>query len=95
MICSISEEVPAAWDHIINTFITMVEFDVEFNNGTPIVDMQCSLRYGLLAITYSGGDRITDAFAMFAKEMSVAICSECSLPSTRVVFESPKCDDCY
>lgn len=95
MIYSVSEEVPAAWDHIISAFVTMVEYDVEFNNGVPIDNMQCSVRHGLLAITYSGGDRITDAFAMFAKEMSAATCSECSLPSTRLVFESPKCDDCY
>lgn len=92
---SVSEEVPAAWDHIISAFITMVEHDIEFNSGVPIENMKCSVRHGLLSISYSGGDRITDAFAMFAKEMSGAICSECSLPSTRLVFESPKCDDCY
>ena len=95
MIFSVSEDVPAAWDHIISAFATAVEYDVEFNNGVPIDNVQCSVRHGLLAITYSGGDRITDAFAMFAKEMSAATCSDCSLPSTRRVFESPKCDDCY
>lgn len=95
MRCSVSEEVPAAWDHIISAFITMAEYDVEFNNGTPIDNVMCSVRHGRLYIAYSGGDRITDAFALFAKEMSGAICSECSLPSTRLVFGSPKCDDCY
>ena len=92
---SVSDEVPAAWDHIISAFITRVQYDVEFNGGVPIDDLNCSVRHGLLAITYSGGDKVTDAFAMFANEMSAAICSECSLPSTRRVFESPKCDDCY
>ena len=91
---SVSEEVPAAWDHIISAFATMAEYDVEFNGGIPIDNVQCSVRHGLLAITYSGGSRITDAFAMFAKEMSAAICSDCAAPSTRRVFESPKCDDC-
>ena len=92
---SISEEVPSAWDHIISAFITMAEYDVEFNRGAPIDNMQCSVRHGRLAITYSGGDRVTDAFAMFAKEMSANTCTECALPSTRFIFESPKCDDCY
>lgn len=95
MIFSVSEDVPAAWDHIISAFATMAEYDVEFNGGIPIDNVQCSVRHGLLAITYSGGSRITDAFAMFAKEMSAAICSDCAAPSTRRVFESPKCDDCY
>ena len=95
MIFSVSEDVPAAWDHIISAFATVVEYDVQFNNGVPIDNVQCSVRHGLLAITYSGGDRLTDAFSMFAKEMSAAICSDCSLPATRRVFESPKCDDCY
>lgn len=94
MIYSISEDVPAAWDHIIDTFITAVEYDVEFNNGIPIDNLSISVRHGLLFITYSGGDKITDAFAFFAKEMSGSICTECALPATRVVFKSPKCDDC-
>jgi len=36
MIYSISEEVPLSWNHIISTFITMVEYDIEFNRGIPI-----------------------------------------------------------
>lgn len=92
---SVSEEVPAAWDHIISAFITMAEYDVEFNSGVSIDNVNCSVRHGILAITYSGGSKITDAFAMFAKEMSAGICSECALPSTRRIFESPKCDNCY
>ena len=95
MIYSVSEEVPSAWDHIVSTFITSVEYDVEFNNGVPIEDLEFGVRHGLLAITYSGGSKVTDAFAMFAKEMSASICTECSFPATRRLFESPKCDDCY
>ena len=95
MIYSTSDDVPPAWDHIVDTFITMVEYAVEFNNGVPIDNLSVDVKHGLLAITYSGGDKVTDAFALFAKEMSAAICSECSLPSTRRIFESPKCDNCY
>lgn len=91
----VSEEVPAAWDHIISAFITMAEYNVEFNKGVPAEDVRVDIKRGLLSITYSGGDKTTDAFALFAKEMSASICSECSLPSTRKVFGSPKCDDCY
>jgi hypothetical protein len=92
---SVSDEVPTAWDHIISAFATMVDHDVEFNNGEPIYNVQCFVKHGLLAITYNGGSRITDAFAMFAKEMSAGICTECSLPSTIRLFGSPKCDNCY
>ena len=95
MIYSISEEVPAAWDHIIAAFITMAEYDVEFNNGIPIDEVEFRVKRGHLAVTYKGGSKITDAFAMFAKEMSAGICTECALPSTRSQFGSPKCDNCY
>lgn len=91
----VCEEVPSAWDHIIDTFITMVEYDIEFNNGVPVENLEFRIRRGKLAITYGGGNRTTDAFSMFAREMSAAICTECALPSTRSIFESPKCDDCY
>jgi hypothetical protein len=92
---SVSEDFPQAWDHILSAFVTTVTHDVEFNKGVPIDDVEFSVRHGLLAITYSGGDRITDAFAAFAKQMSYQTCSGCGIPATRVIFESPKCDDCY
>lgn len=92
---SVSEEVPQAWDHIISAFANMVDHDVEFNRGEPIYNVQCFVRHELLAITYSGGSVITDAFAAFAKEMSANTCSECSSPATIRLFGSPKCDDCY
>jgi hypothetical protein len=95
MQCYVSEEVPSAWDHIISAFISAVNHDVEFNNGVPIDEVEFRVRHGLLYITYRGGDRITDAFAAFAKQMSYQTCSGCGIPATRVLFESPKCDDCY
>lgn len=91
----VSDEVPTSWDHIISAFVTMVEYDVEFNKGVPIDNTEFRVKRGLLGITYNGGDRITDAFAMFAREMSAGICTECALPSTRIIFGSPKCDNCY
>lgn len=92
---SVSDELPKAWDHIISAFCTMVEYDVEFNKGIPIADVECRLKRNYLSITYSGGSKVTDAFAMFAREMSAATCSDCGLPSTRKIFDSPKCDNCY
>jgi hypothetical protein len=92
---SVSDEVPQAWDHIVSAFVTTVTHDIEFNGGVPIDDIHFSVRHGLLYIAYYGGDRITDAFAAFAKQMSYQTCSGCGIPATRIVFESPKCDDCY
>jgi hypothetical protein len=91
----ISDDVPQAWDHIVSAFISTVTHDVEFNNGVPIDEVEFRVRHGLLYITYRGGDRITDAFAAFAKQMSYQTCSGCGIPATRVLFGSPKCDDCY
>ena len=91
----VHNEIPQAWDHIVSAFVTTVTHDVEFNRGVPIDEVEFSVRHGLLYITYLGGDRITDAFAAFAKQMSYQTCSGCGIPATRIVFESPKCDDCY
>jgi hypothetical protein len=90
----ISEEVPEVWDNIVSAFITMVEYDVEFNKGVPIEKLEFRVKRGLLAVTYNGGSKITDAFAMFAKEMSSGICGECGLPATRAVYQNPRCDQC-
>jgi hypothetical protein len=91
----VSDEVPEAWNHIISTFLTLVTHDVEFNKGIPVDNLQFKVKRGALAVTYTGGNKITDAFAFFAKEMSSRICMDCGLPSTKSVFESPKCDNCY
>lgn len=91
----VSDELPTAWDHIVVSFTNSVAKDIEYNNGVSLDNIEIGVRHGLLSITYSGGDRITDAFAAFAKEMSANTCSGCGLPSTRSIFKSPKCDDCY
>ena len=94
MIYSVSDDVPEYWIPIVDTFITVVEHDVEFNKGVPIDSVNCFIRHGQLMITYSGGSKITDAFAAFAAEMSSQICYECGQPATRFKFELPKCDSC-
>jgi hypothetical protein len=91
---SISDEVPASWDSIISSFITVVEHDIQFNNGTAIDELNFDVKRGLLYITYLGGSKITDAFSMFAREMSSTICFDCNAQATRNVFTYPKCDDC-
>lgn len=92
----VSKEVPTSWEPIISAFVTMSEYDVEFNRGIPVQgEVQFDVHHGLLQITYAGGSKITDAFAMFAREMSAAICCDCGQPASRKVFESPKCDNCY
>lgn len=91
---SISDEVPSSWDSIISSFITVVEHDVQFNNGVAIDELSFGVKRGLLYITYLGGSTITDAFSRFAREMSSTICFDCNAQATRSVFTYPKCDDC-
>lgn len=94
MNCLISEEVPRGWESIIDSFLTMAEWEVEFNKGEPIENVSFNVHKGLLAINYQGGNRITDAYARFAREHSTKVCYDCGSPSTRVVFQYPKCDEC-
>lgn len=90
----ISEEVPSGWESIIDSFVTMAEWEVEFNKGTPIDCVEFRVHKGLLSITYQDGDKTTDAYARFAREHSTKICYSCGAPSSRVVFQYPKCDEC-
>lgn len=91
---SVEDEVPEGWNHIIDAFLTVVDHDARLNNGVPIYDITFRVRHNTLSVAYSGGDRITDHYALFAQVMSTKTCTGCGLPSTRKVFESPKCDDC-
>lgn len=94
MIYSTSDDVPEVWDSIIQSFVTVVEHDIEFNKGVPINNLQFAVKRGLLFITYEGGSKITDAFAAFAREISSTICYSCGSVADRIVFGSPKCEDC-
>jgi hypothetical protein len=91
---SIHEDVPEAWTHIIDAFCTVAQYHEDFNGGVPVDDLNAFIKNQKLHLTYSGGDKIIDAFAFFAQEMAANICDTCALPSTRKVFGWPKCDDC-
>lgn len=90
----ISDEIPSGWESIIDSFVTMAEWEVEFNKGRPIKDLTARVHKGLLQINYGGGSEITDAHARFAREHSSKVCYSCGSLSTRVVFQYPKCDEC-
>lgn len=95
MIYSVSEEVPDNWNPIIETFLTMCEYSIEFHQSPDVYDVNIFTRNGLLFIDYKGGDHRIDSYAFFAKEMSSKICSECGDFATHRVFKSPKCDNCF
>lgn len=92
---SVSEDVPPSWDGILSTFITMVQHNVQLNSGVPIDNLSFDVKRGLLSITYHGGDKTVDSYAMFAREMSSTICSECYAPATNHMGGQPKCDNCF
>lgn len=91
---SVGDEVPEYWDFIISSFITVVEYSIEFNNMPPVNDLKFGVKRGLLFITYSGGDKVTDGFALLAKELSSTICTSCGSHAVWYIFGSPKCDGC-
>lgn len=94
MIYSVSDDTPESWMGIIDSFMVAVDHDVEFNKGVPIDNISCFVKHGQLMINYSGGNKITDAFASFAREMSSHTCTECGKPATRLIFKFPICDEC-
>lgn len=90
----IEDEVPEYWESIFDSFITMVQWEEEFNNGPSVDCVEARVHKGLLHIIYEGGDRTTDALARFAREHSSKVCFACGAPASRVVFQYPKCDEC-
>lgn len=90
----ITDEVPEYWEPLLDSFITMVQWEEEFNQGPKVDCLDASVHKGLLRLIYEGGDATTDALARFAREHSGKICFSCGAPATRVVFQYPKCDEC-
>lgn len=91
----VNDEVPEGWNHIIESFLTVVDHDVRLSQGVPIDEVEFMVRHNALSIAYSGGNKTTDAYAMFAQIMSTNTCTDCGTPATRRIFESPKCDNCF
>lgn len=90
----IADEVPEHWEHLFDAFITMSEWEIEFNKGEKIDCVEAQVHKGLLAIYYSGGNAINDAYARILREVSSKICYSCGAPATRIVFQYPKCENC-
>lgn len=74
--------------------MTCVTYQVNLSNGVPIDNLVFYEHRGLLKIDYTGGDKTTDSFAVFATNMSALICSSCGKTATRRVFLHPRCEDC-
>lgn len=91
----IKDDVPESWDFIIDAFRERVIHDIKLNRMPLVQDLEFGTRHGLLHVNYGGGDKVTDAYAALATTMSEKICSGCGALASRVVFESPKCEDCY
>ena len=53
MTYSISEDVPSSWDPIIEAFITMAEYDVEYHKGIPIDNLEFGMKRGFLTVPLS------------------------------------------
>lgn len=88
------DDVPESWLSIVEAFNYRVVHDI-VNNGMPdVYNVVFSVRYGLLQVTYQGGNAITDAYAAFARSMSGKYCKECGALATRDTFGEPKCNDC-
>lgn len=90
----IDDDVPRAWDHIIQSFVAAVDYNVQFNKMVPIYDVEFKLIRGKLKVLYHGGDKVTDGMAHLVRIISSTVCFDCGVPSTRKAFGIPKCQIC-
>lgn len=74
---SIENDVPNTWDFIIDEFLNIIKFDQQFNEMNYIDDIHFENKKGSLNITYTGGNRITDAYTRLARNLSERICGTC------------------
>lgn len=91
---TITEEVPEGWIPIIEAFNYCVINDILKNGMPDVYNVVFSIKYGLLQVTYQGGNTATDNYAAFARSVSAKYCQECGSIATRDTFGVPKCNDC-
>lgn len=92
---AVSEEVPNGWNHIISSFIQSADHSQKFGHTPEIYEVEFLQKHANLVINYKGGSEVTDAFALFARTLASKTCTDCGLPSSRLLFGTPKCDNCY
>lgn len=89
---SVTENVHESWLPLVDAFLACIKIDLS-NNGVPISDLVFDERRNRLHIQYSGGSKLTDAYALMAAELSTKICVNCNRLATATVFGFPVCDD--
>ena len=89
----VRDEVPEAWEHIIEAFITSVEYGMEFNRMPDVYNVEFNLRNNHLFISYCGGNHVTDGMAILAQNLSASTCATCGARSfTNIPL--PICSEC-
>lgn len=95
---SIDDSVPEYWDFIIDTFIERIKFDMNMNGMQDVYDISFSIRNGMLDVSYKGGNKSTDAYALFARSVSEKVCGSCGATRDKdasVLLKSLlKCENC-
>lgn len=69
-----SEGFPTSWEYITESFLDLIDKEVSM---PPVYDINFLVRNGQLFISYRGGNKSTDAYALFARELSKKICGNC------------------
>lgn len=95
---SIDDSVPEEWDFILETFIDRINYDINVNGMPEVYDIRFSIRHGMLDVSYKGGNKSTDAYALFARSVSERICGSCGATRDKdasVLLKSLlKCENC-
>lgn len=91
---SVDEDVPLAWNHLIETFLDLATELQEEYNEPEIWDIKFFVKRGLLCIDFKGGSKVTDFCAHTLTKASGRMCSECSKATNSQVFGLALCDQC-
>ena len=95
---SMDDFFPEEWEFIVECFMDRIHYDMDYNNMPEVYDIRFSERNGVLDISYKGGNKSTDAYALFARSVSERVCGSCGATRDKdasvLLISLMKCENC-
>lgn len=73
------DKVGEGWHPIMDTFADLVLWDTTYNSMPPVEITGVEEKGKSLRIYFVGGNKQTDAYATFARNLSLRICEDCGI----------------
>jgi len=69
------------WDHIVERVLSLIQWDIKYNNMPNVEILQIKEKFGRLEIYFQGGDERTSGIIDLARHISLKTCEICGSTS--------------